>query len=155
LVPDNTRWNRRVVEHMRRVREKLPEGTSFSAIPPPPLQMDVAPSRWAGFPWRGIAEHSDVIMLMSYWSYRDCPNTPDHCAYEFTRKNLEITRALTGRPDLPVHTIGGVGDRVTAREVKDFVRGAFDGGAFGASLYDLRTTKPAYWRHLEQLARLG
>jgi hypothetical protein len=54
----------------------------------------------------------------------------------------------------PVHTIGGVGDVVDTREVAGFVRGALDADAFGASLYDLRTTVPQFWRHLERLRAL-
>jgi len=145
-------WNARVVEHARTVRERLGRRYPIAAITPPPLQMDVAPLRWAGFPWEGLAEVSDVFMLMSYWSYRDCGGNPDHCAYPFTHLNVSETRRLVG--DKPVHTIGGVGDVVGTREVADFVRGALHAEAFGASLYDLRTTAPAYWRHLAKLRRL-
>lgn len=146
-------WNERVVKHLQKVRARL-DATPVAAITPPPLQMDVAPLRWAGFPWRGIAANADVIMLMSYWSYRDCPDTPDHCAHPFTVKNVQITRSLIGDDEMPIHTIGGVGDRVTRREVAEFARGAAEVGAYGASLYDYRTTRPSYWRHLETLAGL-
>lgn len=150
----NPEWNDRVVEHLDLVRAAVPKRIAVAAIVPPPLQMDVAPVRWAGFPWRGIAANSDVIMLMSYWSYRDCKNIPDHCAYPFTRLNLEETRSLIGDARMPIHTIGGVGDRITRDEVEDFVRGAKDGRAYGASLYDVRTTAQDFWPILARLRTL-
>lgn len=150
----NPAWNARVVRHLQRVRAKVDRRVAVAAIVPPPLQMTVAPRRWAGFPWKGIGEHSDVIMLMSYWSYRDCENIPDHCAYPFTSLNLEETRRLVGDARIPIHTIGGIGDRITHGEVRDFVRGARDGDAFGASLYDVRTTPRDFWPILARLRSL-
>ena len=150
----NPEWNDRVVEHLQQVRAAVRRRVAVAAIVPPPLQMEVAPVRWAGFPWRGIARHSDVIMLMSYWSYRDCENIPDHCAYPFTSKNLEETRRLIGDAGMPIHSIGGVGDRITRDEVEDFVRGAQDGRAYGASLYDVRTTSEDFWPVLARLRSL-
>jgi hypothetical protein len=89
---------------------------------------------------------------MSYWSYRtDCPTNPAHCAYRYTRDNSADAARLTG---LPVHVIGGVGDVVTTAGVADFVRAARDAHAFGGSLYDYKTTAPAFWPSLEQLGQL-
>jgi len=150
----NPEWNERVVENLRQVRRALDDRIALAAIVPPPLQMDVAPRRWKGFPWKGIGAHSDVIMLMSYWSYRDCDDIPDHCAYPFTVLNLRETRRLTGNDRIPIHTIGGVGDRITRAEVKEFVRGARDGEAYGASMYDVRTTAAGFWPLLARLRTL-
>jgi len=111
--------------------------------------MELAPSTWAGFPWRKLGASSDVMVLMDYWSYRDCKSVPDHCAGPYTAKNVKRTRSLTKRP---VHAIGGVGGRVSAREVKAFVRAAKTTNALGASLYDFRTTHASYWRYLGKLA---
>lgn len=153
LVRDPPRWNARVVEHAEAVRASLGQAYPIAAIVPPPLQMDVAPLLWAGFPWEGIAGPSDVVMLMSYWSFRRCPEIPDHCALPFTQRNIEITRSLIG-VERPIHTIGGVGDSVNAREIADFVTGAKVGAAFGASIYDYRTTKEKFWASLLELASL-
>jgi hypothetical protein len=139
----NAVWNARVASHAAAVRRALGPGYPLAAITPTPLGMGVAPARWAGFPWRALGRSADVVVLMSYWSYRgDCPRVPSHCAYAYTRTNVERARSLTGRP---VHVIGGVGDLVSAAEIRDFVRGARDAAAFGASVYDFRTTSNLMW----------
>lgn len=149
-------WNRRVAEHLAAVRAKLGPGYPIASIPPPPLQMRVAPEYWAGFPWKALGRHTDAVMLMSYWSARTgCPRVRIHCAYEFTANNISLTRQLIGRDDRIIHIIGGVGNAIDERELKDFVRGALDGAADGASIYDARTTRDPWWKDLSQLRRLG
>jgi hypothetical protein len=147
------RWNARAVEHAEAVRAALGARYPIAVIVPPPLQMQVAPLMWAGFPWKELARPSDVVMLMSYWSFRDCPKVPDHCALPFTHKNIELTRALIDL-ERPIHVIGGVGDSVNAREIEDFVAGAVQADAFGASIYDYRTTKERFWASLAKLTSL-
>jgi hypothetical protein len=141
---------------MRVVRSKLGPAYPIAAIPPPPLQMAVAPGYWRGFPWGVLGRTSDVIVPMAYWSARSgCPEEPKHCAYGFTYWNIKEIRRLTGDPRIPIHIIGGVGDGVTAKEVSAFVRAAIQAGAFGASMYDFLTTRAAFWAPLTRLARLG
>ncbi|MBI4730230.1 MAG: hypothetical protein HY775_12165 [Acidobacteria bacterium] len=152
-APSRGEWNRRVLRHVALVRRAVGR-FPVAAITPSPLQMRVAPGYWAGFPWRGLAAASDAIMTMSYWSYRDgCPAERLYCAYEYTKEDVRLARRLTGGR-VPIHVIGGVGDRVSAAEVSAFVRGARDAGAFGASLYDYGTTPSAFWRYLSALRTL-
>jgi hypothetical protein len=80
-----------------------------------------------------------------------CPANPLHCPYQYTRGN---TTAVASRTGLPVHVIGGVGDQVAAAGVNDYVDGALDEHADGGSLYDYRTTAPAFWPDLERLNSL-
>lgn len=151
-VKGRDEWNRRVARHAAQVRARLGRTYPITAITPTPLGMAVAPARWAGFPWRSLAASTDVMMLMSYWSYRDdCPANKDHCAYGYTRGNVERVRALVGK-NVPIHVVGGVGDVIDATEVADFVRAARESKVFGGSLYDLRTTADAFWGLLEILA---
>lgn len=155
-VPGVFTWNRRVSEHLKQVRKALGPGYPLAAIPPTPLQMRVAPTHWAGFPWQNLGKFSDAILLMSYWSDRTgCPLVRHHCAYEFTAYNVDLTRQLIGRDDRIIHVIGGVGDRIGRSELLDFVRGAVDAAANGASIYDARTTRPSWWKDLKALRGLG
>jgi hypothetical protein len=136
--------------HLARVREGVGGAYPVGAIVPAPRGMALNPAAWAGFPWGDIGRSADVVLPMSYWSYRtDCPTNPAHCAYQYTRDNSADAARLTG---LPVHVIGGVGDVVTTAGVADFVRAARDAHAFGGSLYDYKTTAPAFWPSLEQLS---
>ena len=155
-VQGTSTWNRKVAKHLATVRRELGPGYPLAAIPPTPLQMRVAPEYWAGFPWASLGAHADAILLMSYWSDRiGCPQVRAHCPYEFTARNIEITRRLIGRSDRIIHVIGGVGDEISGSEVRDFVRGALDASADGASMYDARTTDARWWRQLSDLRRLG
>jgi hypothetical protein len=154
-VKGHAQWNQRVAEQMALARRALGARYPLAAIPPPPLQMAVAPSYWAGFPWASLARSSSEIMIMAYWSARDdCPENPLHCAYGYTRVNVEQTRALTGGR-VPIHVIGGVGSRITAQDVAAFVKGARAAHADGASLYDFATTAGSWWRALRSLRVLG
>ncbi len=151
-----TRWNRRVSRHLATIRRELGPGYPIASIPPPPLQMAVAPGYWSGFPWRALGEHSDAILLMNYWSARrGCPQVRIYCAYEFTAGNIAMTRRLIGRDDRIIHVIGGVGNATDGAEVREFVRGALDAAADGASFYDARTTRAPWWKDLAGLQRLG
>jgi hypothetical protein len=154
-LPNNHKWNSNVVRHMNAVRRALGPNYPLAAIPPPPLQMRLAPRTWGGFPWKSLGKVSSEFMLMNYWSYRNgCPVVKLQCAYEFTKFNVLITRDLTGGR-VPIHVIGGVGDSITAYQLVGFIRGAEDAHADGASIYDVGTTQPGWWRSLRYLASLG
>ncbi|HEU0131158.1 MAG TPA: hypothetical protein VFQ85_09230 [Mycobacteriales bacterium] len=143
-------FNADVVTQLRRVRDQLGPGYPIAAITPPPTGMALNPNGWAGFPWAGIGQYSDVVMPMAYWSYRrDCPSNPHHCAYLYTKENAALSSRWTG---LPVHVVGGVGDLVTTAQVADFVRGTKESDAIGGSIYDYATTAPAYWPYLRTLS---
>jgi len=145
-------WNAGVAEHARRVRAALGSRYPIAAIVPTPLQMEIRPTYWAGFPWRALGGYADVFMPMAYWSFRDdCASNPQHCAYGYTKGSVEQVRALTGKPRVPVHVIGGVGDSIATAEVHDFVSAAASAGVYGGSLYDYLTTKPDYWAPLAKL----
>lgn len=145
-------WNAAIVEHIRRVRSKVGALYPVAAIVPSALAMEIYPQNWVGFPWKGIANYANVFMPMAYWSYRhDCDSKPQHCAYGYTAGNVQRVRELTGKPGLPVHVIGGVSDAINTQEVSDFVKAALAVKVYGASLYDYRTTKAAYWAPLQKL----
>jgi hypothetical protein len=149
----NDEFNRGVAAHLARVRQGAGSGYPIGAIVPAPRGMALNPAAWAGFPWAAIGRDADVVLPMSYWSYRtDCATNPAHCAGPYTRDNIADSARLTG---LPVHVIGGVGDGVTTAGVAGFVAAARAGAAHGGSLYDLKTTGPSFWPSLEQLAGPG
>jgi hypothetical protein len=151
-VPSLTVWNAAVAEHGRRVRILLGHRYPIAAIVPAPLQMEVRPDYWAGFPWVSLASSSDIFMPMAYWSFRhDCADNPEHCAYGYTKGSVDKIRALTGKPHVPVHVIGGVADSISTDEVHDFVAAAVKAGVYGGSLYDYLSTKPEYWAPLAKL----
>jgi hypothetical protein len=143
---DLTEFNDGIRTHLARVRAGVGTAYPVGAIVPAPRGMALSPSSWEGFPWGSIGRYADVVLPMGYWSYRtDCPANPAHCPYRYTVNNVNDSRSFTR---LPVHVIGGVADAVTASEVGDFARGASDARAYGASLYDYRTTASSFWSRL-------
>jgi hypothetical protein len=153
VVPDAAGFSAGVAAHLERVRREVGAGYPVGAIVPAPRGMALYAAKWAGFPWRSIGRHADVVQTMGYWSYRGgCSGALDHCPYPYTVANLADAARLSG---LPVHAIGGVADAVTPGDVADFVRAARDARAVGASLYDYATTVPAFWSSLERFDRLA
>ncbi len=151
-MPSLAAWNKAVATHAKKVRAALGNRYAIAAIVPAPLAMEVRPENWVGFPWKSLAAVSNVFMPMAYWSFRDdCNENPEHCAYGYTKGNVQRVRALTGKPGVPVHVIGGVGDEISRDEVSDFVRAANTVNVYGGSLYDYQTTKDEYWPLLGKL----
>jgi hypothetical protein len=139
-------WVADIATHLGRVRYRATAAFPIGAIVPAPLAMDIYPNSWTGFPWAYIGSHANAVLPMGYWSYRtDCSTDPSHCAYGYSYGNVVEARSKTG---LLVHLIGGIGDSVTTSEVADFIRGAKDAKAYGASLYDYRTTSSSFWSPL-------
>lgn len=149
-------WHRAVGAHLARVRASVGPLYPIAAIPIPPLQMVLRPKRWEAFPWKAIAAKSDALMLMAYWSERrGCPKVERHCAGTWTRANVAMARRLAGRPDVLVHIVGGIGNAISTAELRAFIAAAKLARADGASIYDVATTHPAWWRDLSALRYLG
>jgi hypothetical protein len=142
-------FNSGIVTHLDRVRSGAGSSFTVAAIVPSPVAMALSPSSWQGFPWASIGKKAHVVMPMAYSSYRtDCSTNTAHCPYRYTIDNVNEARRLTG---LPVHVIGGVGDKLSSGQVSDFVDGARAAHAYGGSLYDYRTTASSFWQYLSKL----
>jgi hypothetical protein len=143
-VQDVNDRNARLIAYSKALRDALP-GRTIGAIVLPPVVLEVINQNyWPGFPYRQIAPYYDVWQTMGYWTnrtqasgYRD--------AYRYTRENVDRLRADLGRPDLPVHPIGGIGDKTTPADIDGFRRAAIDTHSIGGSLYDWRTTSAECW----------
>src|SRR3546814_20029292 len=87
---------------------------------------------------------------MAYWSVRR-PEWRD--GERYIAENSDRIRAATGRPDLPVHPVGGIADGVSVPEVEGMLRASAARGAVGLRLYDWRTSNPAQWAALAPIRR--
>lgn len=121
-------------------------GMPMAAIVLPPLQLDLRPSWWPGFPFAELRPFYDVFVPMSYSSYRgrDAQTT-----YAWNLVNILELRVRTGDPTLPVHMAGGIADALP--HVQAFVDASRDGLVLGGGLYDLHTTPPTSWQALQAL----
>jgi hypothetical protein len=138
-------WFADIATHLARVRTGVTAAFPVGAITYPPVVMDMNPTWWSAFPWSAVGAQANMVLPMGYWSYRtDCSTNPQDCPYQYTVTNINEARIRTS--GLPVHIIGGIADSVTVQGVTDFMEAAHDARAYGASLYDYRTTTNAqYW----------
>jgi hypothetical protein len=143
-MKDVAERNRRLVEISTNLRAALP-GMTLGGIPFPPVATDVInPNLWPSFPWAALAPLYDVWLPMSYQTERKA-ESGYRDAYRYMSENIDRLRAHLGRPDAPVHAIGGIADRTTPEDVAAIHRAAVERHALGGSLYDWHTTPASLW----------
>ena len=144
-VRDVVERNRRVVEVSNALRAALP-GEVLGAIPLEPILIeDINPRYWPGFPWAELAPSYDVWLPMAYWTNR---RGPWRDAYSYMAANIDRVRAHVGRPDAPIHALGGIGDVTSVEDLQGFRRAALERSVLGGSIYDFRTTQAPHWPEL-------
>jgi hypothetical protein len=73
--------------------------------------------------------------------------------YGYVTRALRLLRADTEDPDVAIHVVGGVADRLGPEELAGFAAAVSDDGATsGVSLYDWATTRSAAWSVLTALS---
>jgi hypothetical protein len=150
--PDVAERNRRLVEISTNLRRVLPD-VALGAIPYPPVVTDVInPNLWPSFPWPALAPLYDVWLPMNYQSDRK-PESGYRDAYRYTAENIDRMRARLGRPDVPVHAIGGIADATSPTDVLAMLKASAERRAIGGSLYDWKTTGPGLWPTLQAFRR--
>jgi hypothetical protein len=103
------------------------------------------PHYWPHFPFAGLARTFDAFVPMAYFTYY--ARTPA-AAYAYARDVVLAIRSETGRPDVPIHLIGGIASRAPIAAVDGFVQAASDCGVQGLSLYAYFQTSSAEWARL-------
>jgi hypothetical protein len=147
-VGDVAERNRRLVDLSIALRQHLPSVPLAAVVMPAVLLEVVNPNFWPAFPYRELAPAYDAWMPMDYWTSRK-QDSGYHEGYRYTAENIDRLRAQLGRPDLPVHPIGGIGDTSSTDDIDGFHRAAAERNALGGSIYDYRTTGDALWSHLQ------
>ena len=127
-------------------------GRVIAAITPSPVQIQVVnPRFWPDFPWASIGRLYDIIAPMSYWSDRrgEWQN-----GAALTAADVDRIRASTGRPDMPIHFIGGIANLISLNDVLGMIQALTPRHILGASLYDWSTSQTPEWTLLSVLRRL-
>ena len=120
------------------------------AIIPNPRGMELRRDYWQPFPYADLAAVYDVVLPMVYSTYRG--DGPAVVTRDVTR-SMTILRTATGRPDVPVHLIGGLGDEFSGAEARTFARLVATLRPHGWSLYDFSVTAPSAWAALRALGQ--
>lgn len=139
--------SRRAVALARLVHDEAGD-TPLAIIPFNPRGLERRPATWPRFPWADLAANSDAFAPMVYTSGL----VGFDATYGYVTRALRLLRVDTGNPDVPIHVIGGVANRMGQQELAGFAAAvADDGQTIGVSLYDWQTTSPAAWRMLESV----
>lgn len=141
----------RLIALARTLRAAAAPAYPLGAIVPSPVGMRRHPHYWPHFPFAALAETFDAFVPMAYFSYYVKTAA---AAYAYAREVVLAIRSESGRPELPIHMIGGIANRAGIDAVNGFIRAASDCGVAGVSLYAFPETSAAQWSQL-QSAVLG
>jgi hypothetical protein len=114
-----------------RIRASAPAGYKLGAIVPSPIGMTLSPRFWPDFPWPTIGRYYDVVLPMSYSSYRVSGAT---ATYDYTMGNIAFLRATLGQ-QVSIHVIGGNASALGRNETRAFVAACNAARVTGASLW--------------------
>lgn len=153
-------WNQAGLEHAERSRrlvtlsqrlDELTGDTPIGAIVMPPVLLEVINDQfWPEFPWTELADHYDVWLPMSYWSFRS--NESGYGGgYLYNFESTQRLRENLGDPNAVVHGIGGIGATAGERDFSTgepiaaiddlalFAQSLADSESVGGSIYDWMT----------------
>jgi hypothetical protein len=147
-----SRRNGRLLRLSARLRKAVGPDYALGAIIPNPRGMELRRGYWRAFPYAELARVYDLFVPMVYSTYRG--DGPAVVRRDMDR-SMTILRTKTGRPDQPVHLIGGLGDDMSRAESREFARRVAALRPLGWSLYDFSVTSPAAWSALRSLDRLA
>jgi len=140
--------SKRAVALARRLRQEAGE-TPIAIIPFNPRGLEKRPKTWPGFPWSELAAVSDAFAPMVYTGGA---LTGFDATYGYVTRALRLLRTQTGRPEVPIHVVGGVANRLGPEELDGFAAAIEDDGRVsGASLYDWTTTPARAWPVLARI----
>lgn len=144
--------NRRLLRLSKGLRASSGAGYPLGAIIPSPRAMQLSPRYWPAFPYRALGGLYSAFLPMVYSSYRvaGAPRT-----YAYTASSVEILRAETLRPTVPIHLIGGISDALDAPERQAVVDAATAEQVAGVSLYGLMPDASTGWSELVAMAPPG
>jgi hypothetical protein len=139
--------NRRAQKLSSRIRRAVGKDYPLGAIVPDQRSTSVSqPSLWPRFPYRRLRKYYDVFLPMAYSTFR---GKGASFAYGYTTANVQYLRLMTGDPELPVHVIGGIANKLRSSEDASVVRAAREQGALGVSFYKLRLSGAEEWEALQ------
>lgn len=144
-VRSPARRSARLLTLSHRLRNAVGPGRALGAITPSPRGMELSPTYWPGFPWADLGGLYDVFLPMTYFTYRVEGGA---AAAAYLTRSIAIVREETGLADVPIHLIGGIGDRTSKAEARGFMRAVAACGPIGYSIYDFFTTRNATWVEL-------
>lgn len=137
---------KRLVQLSARLRSAVGHRYPLGAIIPSPVGIRRHPHYWPHFPYRPLARSYDVFLPMAYATNRHVPGSSFTRAYDVA--DIAIIRTRTGKPDVPIHLIGGLANAMGAKEIAGFMAAVGDCEPLGYSLYAYSVTRQTTWKAL-------
>jgi hypothetical protein len=138
--------NRRLLRLSAELRKAAGAGYPLGAIIPSQVGMHKHPAYWPRFPYRPLARFYSVFLPMAYFTDAHVHGSAASRAY--LAADVSAIRIRTGKPDVPIHLIGGIAGAMGAEEVAGFMRAVADCAPVGYSLYEFLITSRATWKAL-------
>ena len=146
-VRDPGRRNRRLLKLSARIRSAVGD-YPLGGIIPSPYGIEHAGGYWPRFPYLQLVSYYDVILPMSYSTWKVSGLRRTHW---YTEQNIKLIRRETGIPTFPIHVIGGIADDASVNDTRGFVRAVRERGVVGASFYTFPLTRGKEWRVLRNV----
>jgi hypothetical protein len=140
--------SRRLLALSERLRRMVGPEYPLGAIVPSPRRLRTDPWYWPSFPYREIAGLYDVVLPMTYFTWRVAGRVG---ASWYTSKNILILRQETAGMNVPIHVIGGIASDASAQETRGFVETIRTRNVIGASFYTFPMISDEQWRALRAI----
>ena len=130
----------------RQLRAEVGADYPLGAITPNPVRVATDTPYWPEFPYPELARIYDVMVPMIYFG---AVAEGKQGAFEYTREGIRLVREGSKPTGVAVHAIGGLGEALTAAEVRGFVKAGLRGRVNGVSIYNYSTTSDTDWEELQ------
>ncbi len=130
-----------------RLRSAVGPGYELGAIIPSPIGLSLSPRFWPEFPYRTVGRFYDVVLPMSYSTYRVSGAS---ATYDYTMGNIEFLRGQLGA-DVSLHMIGGNAGASGRGETRAFVQACNDALVTGASMWHYTAYGDEDWQEMRAL----
>lgn len=138
--------SKRLLRLSARLRAAVGHRYPLGAIIPSPVGIRLHPHYWPHFPYRSLARFYNVFLPMAYATNRHLRGIEATRAYDAA--DIAIIRTRTGKPDVPIHLIGGLANAMGTKEIAGFMAAVGDCEPLGYSLYAFSVTRQTTWRAL-------
>jgi hypothetical protein len=153
-VKDTDERNKRLVSLSRQLRSYAPKLPLDAIVMPPVVTDEINKNFWPRFPWASLKSLYDVWQPMSYWSNR-ASGSKWRNAYTYTKANVDYLRRDLGNSKAAVHPIGGIGNKCSDTDWKNFGKALKDTASLGGSSYDYVTTKGTAYGYMNTVSAKG
>ncbi|MDQ1601282.1 MAG: hypothetical protein QOD68_2756 [Actinomycetota bacterium] len=139
-------------DNLRRLSNRLRTAVGptykLGAIIPSPIGLSLSPKFWPDFPYATLGRFYDVVLPMSYSTYRVKGAT---ATYDYTMGNIAFLRSVLG-PTVSLHVIGGNAGASGRLETRAFVQACNNARVTGASMWHYTAYGDEDW---QEMAALG